>query len=128
MSPTPAPAKTGTYADANRLRAVTPAGRYALEDTDPRTGESTLRFIIVDKPTTGKWKGYTFVKEQAGPTFYAVRDLARIIRFLGAISADPLAATVRYGHELGVCGMCGRALTNKESRDAGIGPVCAALL
>ena len=32
---------------------------------------------------------------------------------------------IAYGRELGVCGVCGRTLTDENSREAGIGPVCA---
>ena len=41
------------------------------------------------------------------------------------IAADPQAASIRYGLEIGACGRCGRTLTDEESRAAGIGPVCA---
>lgn len=41
-----------------------------------------------------------------------------------AVVADPEAAMVRFGHEIGRCGYCGRTLTDEESRAAGIGPVC----
>lgn len=37
-------------------------------------------------------------------------------------------SSVRYGKELGICGVCGRTLTNEASREAGIGPVCASKL
>jgi hypothetical protein len=40
------------------------------------------------------------------------------------VVADPEAAMVRYGHEIGRCGYCGRELTDEESRRLGIGPVC----
>lgn len=39
-------------------------------------------------------------------------------------AAGPLEAMLTYGRELGSCGHCGRELTNKVSRDAGIGPHC----
>ena len=42
---------------------------------------------------------------------------------LQAISADP-DALARYGQELGECGVCGRELTDEQSRAIGIGPVC----
>jgi hypothetical protein len=32
---------------------------------------------------------------------------------------------VRYGMLIGKCGVCGRTLTDEESRANGIGPVCA---
>jgi hypothetical protein len=41
------------------------------------------------------------------------------------IEAGPKEAMLRYGREIGACGHCGRALTNRDSRRAGIGPVCA---
>lgn len=44
---------------------------------------------------------------------------------LTKIEQDPKAAAIRYGKELGICGVCHRTLTNEESRARGIGPVCA---
>jgi hypothetical protein len=38
--------------------------------------------------------------------------------------SDPDAAARQYGLRFGVCSCCGRTLTNKESRELGIGPVC----
>jgi hypothetical protein len=42
-----------------------------------------------------------------------------------AACADPEAAAVAYGKRTGVCSCCGRQLTNGESIDRGIGPICA---
>lgn len=42
-----------------------------------------------------------------------------------AIAKDPEEASLRFGKELKICGRCGSPLTNKKSRDAGIGPECA---
>jgi hypothetical protein len=39
-----------------------------------------------------------------------------------------MAAAMRYGKELGRCGVCDMPLTNEESRELGIGPVCRAKL
>ena len=94
------------------------AGRYAVEM------DGQLRFFHVDRPTEGRWAGYVFVSQQAGDDLYPVKGHARA-RVLLAISVDPAAASRRYGRELGVCGVCGRTLTDPESRAAGIGPVCA---
>lgn len=44
---------------------------------------------------------------------------------LAKIEQDPKEAAIRYGKELGVCGVCNRTLTNEESRARGIGPICA---
>lgn len=37
---------------------------------------------------------------------------------------DPLTAAIRYGKETGACSCCGRELTNPQSIELGIGPIC----
>jgi hypothetical protein len=39
-------------------------------------------------------------------------------------AADPLTAAIRYGKETGSCSCCGRDLTNPQSIELGIGPIC----
>lgn len=95
-----------------------PAGRYAVET------ENGLRFFRVDKPTEGRWAGYTFVKVQASDDFYPVRGQQEREAVLALIAWNPKEAMLRYGREIGSCGHCGRTLTNEESRRLGIGPVC----
>ncbi len=41
------------------------------------------------------------------------------------IAADPKAAAIAHGKEYGVCSCCGAELSNKESIELGIGPICA---
>ena len=96
-----------------------PAGRYAVEI------QGSLGFFVVDRPERGRWVGFVFVRQMASDTEHPVRG-ARRNEALNAIKADPKAAAIRYGRELGVCGCCGRTLTDGASRAAGIGPVCAA--
>lgn len=96
-----------------------PEGRYAIDF------EGQLRFFKVDRPAEGRWAGYVFVKEQAGDDLYPVRGPRRDRVLTAIAAADPVAATLRYGLELGKCGVCGRTLTDPESRAAGIGPICA---
>ena len=92
-------------------------GRYAVEIG------GTLKFYKVDKPTEGRWSGYTFVKVQASDDLWPVRGAAATA-VLAAIAKDPQAAMLRYGREIGRCGHCNRTLTNEESRRLGIGPIC----
>ena len=41
-----------------------------------------------------------------------------------AACTDPEQAAIAYGRRFGVCSCCGRELTNHESIDLGIGPIC----
>lgn len=41
------------------------------------------------------------------------------------VASDPKAAAIAYGRETGSCSCCGKELTNKESIELGIGPICA---
>lgn len=97
-----------------------PAGRYAVTDN-----EGTLRFFKLDRPTEGRWAGYTFLKMMASDEAYPVRDRTKRDRILSKIAQDPREAMLTYGREIGACGHCGRTLTDENSRNAGIGPVCA---
>lgn len=96
--------------------------KYRMAVTLP--GEDKLRFFRIDTPRTGKWKGAVFIKEQAGDDLYPVKPVGREVRVLRALLADVKEALVRYGLELEHCGICGRTLTDEESRARGIGPVC----
>jgi hypothetical protein len=40
-------------------------------------------------------------------------------------ASDPAGAAKAYGLRTGSCSICGRELTNRESIDRGIGPICA---
>ena len=100
-----------------------PAGRYALVHPE----RSIIEFFSSTSPRSGKWAGRTFVNQQASDDKYPVRG-ARRDEVLARIAVDPQAAMIRYGHELGRCGNCGRTLTDEVSRAMGIGPDCAAKL
>lgn len=101
-----------------------PQGRYAIPNPNPNTQDTNdLAFYFLWVGDRGGWKVY----QKAGPEEFGldIKQGARIVRL---ISKDPLTATQTYGRELGYCGMCGRELTNQESREFGIGPVCRARL
>lgn len=115
---TPAPALVPAIADV-------PAGRYAIESS----GDNDLVFYRVDRPTEGPYAGRVFVKMVVGgheDRNVAWRNIPGILARIA--DAGVMEATIRYGHELGKCGHCGRHLTDEASRAAGIGPVCAAKL
>lgn len=50
---------------------------------------------------------------------------AQVPGIMDRIAQDPGRALIRYGHEIGRCGVCNRTLTDAVSRERGIGPVCA---
>jgi hypothetical protein len=101
--------------------AVTvPAGRYAID-----TEEGHTAFYRVDRPEEGKWAGFTFVKLQVGGDYQRLNQATGKAILKKIEEAGPKEAAIRYGHELGQCAVCGRELTNEDSREAGIGPICA---
>ena len=93
-----------------------PEGRFAVDLN------GTLRFYVVQYGK-GRWEGRTFVSRQSSDNLFKISPAERAAA-VKLIAADPKAATVRYGRELGVCGVCGKVLTDEESRATGIGPVC----
>jgi hypothetical protein len=97
-----------------------PAGRYAVVDPT----DSVLKFFKLDRPTAGKWAGYTFLKIQASDELFPVRDRAKKSMIMAEIAKDVEAAARAYGQKLGRCYACGRTLTDATSRELGIGPDC----
>jgi hypothetical protein len=68
-----------------------------------------------------------YVGKIVGTRFEATRSAdATILPALQTISTEPREAAIRYGRLTGVCGCCGRELTDPESIAKGIGPICEA--
>jgi hypothetical protein len=102
-----------------------PEGKYAIEEDD----EQGWHFYQIDKPTEGRWKGYTFIKELIGaPGAWRKIDVPRGERtdVLQWIQKDPKRAMLDFGLQTVSCGACGSPLSNKASRERGMGPDCAA--
>ena len=99
-----------------------PAGRYAVATEDGAT--NALAFYKVDRPTEGRWAGYTFVKLIVSDDEQRLSRAASQAVLAKIAEVGPAEASALYGHEIGSCGVCGRTLTNDESRARGIGPVC----
>lgn len=93
------------------------AGRYAVRD------KGIVKFYVVDRPTEGRWAGRVFVKRQVSDDLIPLKTWTSR-EVLDKIAQDPQGAMLLYGEELGVCGICGRTLTNEESRRDKIGPIC----
>lgn len=101
-----------------------PEGRYAVKSL---TGHNDLDFFKVNRPTEGKWKGFTFVQRViGGRPDVAVKGETKGKALEAILAAGPDQAMALFGQTLGYCGRCGRHLTDEESRAVGIGPVCRA--
>jgi hypothetical protein len=62
----------------------------------------------------------------ANGKFEAVRSCpAGIAERIVAAASDPKAAAIAYGKRTGSCCICARELTDPQSVEAGIGPICA---
>lgn len=86
----------------------------------PSLGHNDLDFIVIKSNRVLRTIGGR--DDQPLAPAQAITLLDRII----AMSSDERAeAAVAYGREIGSCGRCGRHLTDKASRDAGLGPDCA---
>lgn len=111
----------------------------AMFDTAKASGLKRLAFRALDglKITqagdTGANPGALYVKENdqyagkiVGGKFKATRQAsASVLPRLQAIAADPLKEAVLYGKQTGSCCCCGRELTDPQSVEMGIGPICA---
>jgi hypothetical protein len=61
----------------------------------------------------------------SGGVFSKARDCSESEeRAVIAACADPEQAAIAFGRRFGACSVCGRELTNGESIDIGIGPIC----
>ena len=111
--------ESAMIADGRSVPAPSPLpvvedGRYAIDIDD------TTKFYRVN---TGR-DGRKWLDVQASDDFHPIHNYATKHAILTAIAADPRAALVRYGQLLGKCGICGRTLTDEQSRSDGIGPIC----
>lgn len=91
-----------------------PEGRYAIDWAEEGQAED-VKFYQVKE-------GVLYA--QASEDLHPITKAEAVAAVLEAIKADPKVASILYGIKLGACGVCGRTLTNQESRDAGIGPIC----
>ena len=110
------------FRQLKKLSAQVEEGPYAIRNR--AGGENDISFYEVEKPTSGKWAGYTFVKRRASDDTINL-SAEESVRVLTAIVADPMGAALLFGREMGICPDCGRSLTTQASRERGIGPVCA---
>lgn len=94
-----------------------PAGRYAVENEDDE-----LRFYLVWRPKDNENFVCLYVLHGPDQTRIKGKAIWTILRKI--VEAGIEEAAIRFGREIGSCSQCGRRLTNRISRELGIGPVC----
>ena len=113
----PKDAQLPTTHMAERFALEVPAGRYAVE---AENGE--LRFY---KVWVSRDKKRLNVYVEHGPAESDLKYQKTILTILNKIKTVGIRkAAIRYGMEIGACSNCGLRLTNRISRELGIGPVC----
>lgn len=111
------PLQSGTVSAPTAFDNI-PAGHYAVEQ------DGGVVFVRVDRPIEGKWAGKVFVSLQHGDDYTNMGRQAGFTMLGRIMDQGVMHCSTRYGREIGKCGVCHRTLTNAESREAGIGPVC----
>lgn len=113
--------RKGECLNTDEVLANVEEGRYALPSA---TGNNDLDFFRV-RVSHGRKEVLRVIGGHADQPipFAQVRDVAER---LGALTdAERHDAKALFGRELGVCGSCGRHLTDEASRARGLGPECA---
>lgn len=102
------------------VMAEVPAGHYVV------TIDGVDKFYRVGYGKEGgRWAGFCFIDAQASSEYWPIKNKDTKNAILAAIrSQGVIECLARYGHALGKCGICSRPLTNPESIERGIGPVC----
>jgi len=100
-----------------RFEMEVPSGRYAVDND-----QGELRFYNV-WVSRDKMRLNVYVAH--GPEDSNLKYQQTVMGVLRKIKdAGIREAAIRYGMEIGSCSNCGRRLTNRISRELGIGPIC----
>lgn len=136
-----AKAQTEAAARAERTVAVDLAAIHAMFDTAkakglkaPQYRAEGVRLALAGPGSRNPGALYVYdathgnyIGKVADGTFHGTRESGDQHRdALAAIAANPLEAAKRYGRLTGRCAICARVLTDPESVERAIGPVCAA--
>lgn len=104
-----------------------PAGYYA---TPSLTGNNDYDFWRLDKPESGKWAGRLFVKRIVGGgsgdemQSFQLSNIQQRLACKAIMDMGPDESQTLFAAEMTRCIDCGRALTDKISRDERRGPTC----
>lgn len=100
------------------------AGSYGVDTSDDDRFTNNFSFFKVWIGDRGGWSVQLYVSDDTHRVKLAFPTQLDALRKI--IDAGLEQASRAFGLEFGRCGVCGRGLTNDESRELGIGPVCRA--
>ena len=101
-----------------------PRGSYAVPTTSDGAVNETAFYKLWIAEFNASNRGAWVLYQQISDRFDRMpRYIANNV--LKQIADRPQHYAALYGHAIGKCGICGRTLTNDESRSRGIGPICA---
>lgn len=133
--------KTAQQARSAMIEAAPEVSLDPVEKAFQKAKESGIKypklnldvFKLSPASDSGKNSGAIYVKEGetylgkvTGGKFLRTRDCtdeqqAKVLE----VATDPKAAAIAYGKRFGSCAVCRRELSNEESINLGIGPICA---
>lgn len=90
---------------------------YKASDTSKNPGHY---YVVGDKDSDAYFGKIT----PAGKFMFSRDAGPELVAAVEAVMADPLASAVQSGIQTGICACCGAELTNPESIERGIGPIC----
>jgi hypothetical protein len=93
-------------------------GKYALRNED-----DDIRFYAI-----GGTRHRVLWELTGAPGDFKMQRIYRPEKILKRIGDDPVAAFALFGISVGTCGRCGSPLTQKHTRERGIGDTCYAKL
>jgi len=106
-------------ASRDELFAKVANGKYALKNED----NDDIRFYGISGTR------HRILWELTGaPGDFKMQRIYRPDKILKRIGDDPVAAFALFGLNVGMCGRCGSPLTQKHTRERGIGDTCYAKL
>jgi hypothetical protein len=121
MTATQTAPKQMTFQAANLLCNMIPTGKYVVMGKD---GATPYFFEIKAKVKGSDQHRIYRLIGSPGDYQRTVMNFAWQQHALRGIAADAMAASALYGKVSKHCGVCGAALTDPESLERGIGPVC----
>lgn len=98
---------------------IVPRGSYAIH-TPTRDGNPITFLSVWISDDGSRWSVKMYSSDELMPLRRATQ-----YEYLLVLSADPEYSAKLYGLNRKRCGICHRKLTRKDSRERGIGPVCA---